>query len=104
MTPRRILPLCIYLVVFVCLPVLAQKAAIDPSLLKKANAGDVQAQLKLGEAYLSGVSDAQDYTKAASWFQKAADQGLGQAQFDMGALYETANRVQQDDTKAASRY
>ena len=61
------------LVVFVCLPVLAQKAAIDPSLLKRANAGDAQAQLKLGEGYLSGISVAQDYAKATSWFEKAAD-------------------------------
>lgn len=55
MTSRRFLPLSIYLVALVCLPVLAQKTAIDPALLTKANAGDAQAQLTLGEAYLSGI-------------------------------------------------
>jgi TPR repeat protein len=104
MNSRRILPLCIYLVVFMCLPVLAQKTGIDPTLLKRADAGDAQAQLKVGEAYASGISVAQDYSKAASWLQKAGDQGLAPAQFDMGALYEAGNGVQQDDTRAASWY
>ena len=104
MTSRRILSLSIYLIVFMCLPVLAQKAGIDPALLKKANAGDAKAQLAVGEAYASGISVPQDYTKAASWLQKAADQGSAQAQFHMGTLCETGNGVPQDYTRAASWY
>ena len=101
---RRILPLSIYLIVFMCLPVLAQRVGIDPALLKKANAGDAKAQLAVGEAYASGISVPQDFTKAASWLQKAADQGSAQAQFQMGTLCETGSGVPQDYAKAAVWY
>src|ERR1700722_5273314 len=104
MTPRRILQLFLYLVVFAALPLLAQKKAIDPALQKRANAGDAQAQLTLGETYLSGMSVAQDYSKAASWLEKAADHGLAHAQYELGTLYEAGNGVQQDDARSAVLY
>lgn len=86
MTLRRALTLSICFSVFGCLPLLAQKAALDPGLLKKAEAGDAQAQLTVGEAYLSGISVALDNAKAVSWLEKASNQGLPRAQFDLGAL------------------
>ena len=44
-------------------------------LEKKAEAGDAEAQYDLGWMYDWGESVKQDYEKAASWYEKAADQG-----------------------------
>ena len=48
---------------------------------------------------LSGISVPQDYAKAASWLEKAADQGLPRRNSISGALYEAGNGVQQDDAQ-----
>ena len=40
--------------------------------------------------------DRQDYAKAASWFQKAADQGLPQAQYQLALLLKDGKGVNQD--------
>ena len=104
MTPRRALSLSTFLGVFLSLPLLAQKAVLDPGLLKKAESGDAQFQLKVGEAYLAGITVPLDYSKAFSWLEKASNQGLSRAQFDLGSLYESGNGTTQDTTRAATLY
>src|SRR5580692_9462863 len=104
MTLRRTLSLSICLGVFPCFSLLAQKAVLDPRVQKKAEAGDAQAQLTVGEAYLSGIAVPLDYTRAFSWLEKASDHELPRAQFDLGGLYESGNGVAQDSAKAAILY
>jgi len=50
------------------------------SLTKRANEGDVNAQLKLGTAYRAGDGVARDFIEAARWFRMAAEQGNVEAQ------------------------
>jgi hypothetical protein len=52
-----------------------QQAGIDPALLAKANAGDVAAQVAVGESYAAGKGVARDYKAAAEWYRKAGDKG-----------------------------
>lgn len=54
--------------------------------LTKAQAGDVQAQLDLGEAYLHGKIVSRDLEQAMQWFRKAAEQGNAMAQARLGVL------------------
>ncbi len=63
----------------------ATKAAPDPSLQQKAEAGDSGAQYELG----LDAERTQDYPDAFKWFQLAAKQGLDGAQVDLAYLYVT---------------
>ena len=52
-----------------------------------ANEGDADAQNKVGEIYERGLGGPPDYTLAAAWYRKAADQGHPRAQINLGFLY-----------------
>jgi len=71
------------------------------SLQKKAEQGDVNAQCELGYAYFSGEEGIpQDYTEAAKWYGKAAEQGDTDAMLGLGNMYSHGRGVSQDYTKA----
>ncbi len=74
---------------------------IDPKLLANAMAGNAEAQLKVGGAYLIGDSVSQDYAQAAVWFRKAAEQGQADAQYFLGGLYREGHGLTQDSAQAA---
>lgn len=65
-------------------------------LLEKAEAGDAEAQRKLGECYQFGKlaydgdvrAVSPDYDAAEKWFLRAAGQGYGDAYFSLGMLYQ----------------
>jgi TPR repeat protein len=66
-----------------------------------AEQGDAKAQLSLGIVYRDGSDGPpQDYTEAAKWFHKAAEQKNAMAQFNLGRLYENGHGVPQDYVKA----
>ncbi len=55
---------------------------------KRALAGQAEAQHDLAAIYTAGHDGAaQDYTKAAFWFRKAADNGVANAAYNLGVLY-----------------
>ena len=56
-------------------------------LLKRAQAGDANAQNELGIHYSEGKGLPQNYLEAKDWFRKAADQGHTGAQVNLGTLY-----------------
>lgn len=56
-------------------------------LLKRAQAGDANAQNELGIHYSEGKGLPQNYLEAKDWFKKAADQGHTGAQVNLGTLY-----------------
>lgn len=51
--------------------------ALEKEITTKAKAGDIEAQITLGELYRRGKKSGitQDHNKAAEWYQKAANQG-----------------------------
>ena len=63
----------------------------------KAEAGDIQAQSALGEAYWFGQGTQQNDRLARIWWEKSAKRGDADAQYNLGALYQNKN-----DTTAIS--
>src|SRR5579883_3354246 len=58
--------------------------------MSRAEAGDPEAQFKVGESYCcntGGVSGAYDNQKATEWLCRAALQGYGPAQYRLGRIY-----------------
>ena len=68
--------------------VYAQEAALSSAdiaeVRAKAEAGDAEAQVKLGDMYYFGRGVPKDYTQAVSWYRKAAQQGYAKAQYNLG--------------------
>ena len=50
--------------------------------------------------YNNGQGVPQDYTQAAEWYRKAAEQGLDNAQYNLGVLYNDGQGVPQDYAEA----
>jgi TPR repeat protein len=75
----------------------AQSKGIEPALLAKAKAGDVESQWLVGSAY----EDTRHYTDAAVWLRKAAASGSVLAQDHLAYLYDQGDGVPQDDAQAA---
>ena len=57
----------------------------------KAEAGDIQAQSALGEAYWFGQGTQQNDRLARIWWEKSAKRGDADAQYNLGALYQNKN-------------
>ncbi len=66
-------------------------------LLRKAQAGDAQAQLDLGQMYADGREVLQSDEKAAQWFGLAAAQGNALSQSNLGLMYDRGRGVAQND-------
>jgi TPR repeat protein len=73
-------------------------------LTKKAGAGDAKAQNELGWEYFNGKGVAQDYSKAAEWFQKAAIQGNAGSQLHLGIMFANGSGVPKDTGIALEWY
>jgi len=89
----------------------SNQTGIDPALLAKASAGDVPAQVLVGDAYAAGNGQertskqlAADYKLAAEWFRKAAEQGSVAGQIRLAALYRDGKGVARDMAQAAEWY
>lgn len=72
--------------------------------LEAGKAGDKEAQTTLGEIFEQGIGVEPDYTLAASWYKKAADQNYTRALVNLGYLYEAGLGVQRDSQKALQLY
>jgi TPR repeat protein len=67
-----------------------------------AERGDAEAQFRLGMLHGDGeITGKPDYSEAAAWLTKAAEQGLVSAQSALAYLYSTGYGVAQDDLEAA---
>ncbi len=70
-----------------------------------ANQGDKVAQNYLGEIYARQWGDIKpDFSDAAEWFRKAAEQGYSRAQKNLAVLYEQGLGVPKDPEKAFKLY
>lgn len=67
-----------------------------------AEQGDVQAQNMLGWMFSLGDDGwPEDDSKAAGWFQRAANQGSSSAQYNLGRMYADGEGVRRDYHQAA---
>jgi hypothetical protein len=93
-------------------PASAPSLNIDASLLAKANAGDVTAEVQVGEQYAhAGATEhfstvaAGDYQQAVAWYRKAADQKSVDGELHLAALYrDGGNGFPRDMEQAAAWY
>lgn len=69
-------------------------------VLKRAQAGDSNAQNELGLLYSEGRELPQNYLEAKDWFKKAADQGHAGAQVNLGTLYSLGRGAPYSDHMA----
>ena len=72
--------------------------------LPEAQGGNAKAQSYLGELYEKGINGQPDYKAAATWYQKAVDQGHTPAMLNLGNLYEQGLGVVKDPAKAINLY
>ena len=68
-------------------------------VLAAAEQGNAKAQSLLGARYCSVP---QDYSRAAQWFRRAAEQGEPFAQWRLGVMYLNGHGVPRDYSQAAS--
>lgn len=73
-------------------------------LFTLATQGDSNAQYQLATRYYSGKDVKQDYSQAAMWYRRAADQDNMDAQYSLGNMYLLGEGVQQDNNIAAQWY
>jgi len=66
----------------------------------RAAAGDVEAQLRIGQWKLKSATRPSDYLEAAGWLRKAAESGNPEAEYQLATVYQAGRGVQQDDTNA----
>ena len=76
---------------------LATERGREPLLSNRAL---TQLNGNLGLSYERGTGVPRDYTAAARWFRKAAEQNLMPAQRDLGVLYFTGTGVPKDEVVA----
>ncbi|HBF29653.1 peptidoglycan-binding protein, partial [Rhizobium sp.] len=76
----------------------------EASLVSAAKAGDAAALFEIGSRYIEGRGVPADFSKAAIWFQRAADQGLAPARYRLAGLYEKGTGVARDINKAKGLY
>lgn len=69
-------------------------------LKENADAGDANAQFKLGEMYYHGNGVDKNDAKTLQYFEKAAAQGNARAMFKLGEMYYRGIGVDQDDGEA----
>jgi hypothetical protein len=75
--------------------------AESPEAVRKlADAGDADAQWRMGVRYHTGAGVPQDDRQAVQWFLRAAEQGNIPAQATLGAYYWAGRGVPQDLSRA----
>jgi len=73
-------------------------------LRSRAEAGDPEAQWRLGNIYVFGQGVDQDDSEAEKWYRKAAEQGDGIAQYCLGVMYANGWGVTKDNSEAEKWY
>lgn len=69
-------------------------------LLKRAEAGDAQAQSELGNSYSSGEGAPKDLALAFQWYERSAGQGNHCGQYNLADCYRRGEGVPKDIHKA----
>jgi len=102
--PVHVIPFIRTLLVVLAVAVCTVAAEDLEAVLKKAGAGDAEAQNLLGRMYHTGTGVPRDSAKAAKWYRKAAEQGHASAQYNLGDMYRIGEGVPKDDTEGFKWY
>ena len=78
------------------------KSEFDRTLMW-AERGDADAQHSMGQLYLGGEGVGKDTEEAASWFEKAAEQGHVDSMFNLGLMYSGVGG-RRNDSKSRDWY
>ena len=88
-----------------CSALAAQPSDADRKSFKatktRADKGDAEAQLQVGDLYFAGTGVSKDPAKGAKYHRKAAEQGLATAQYQVGLEYALGDGVEMDKSEAA---
>ena len=83
-------------------------APANPQVLQtlraRAEGGDVNAQVELGQKYYAGNGVEKSGVEAAKWLRKAAEQGHAPAQYDLAVMLDDGQGVQTDKAEALKWY
>lgn len=71
---------------------------------QSSRARDADAEVDLGEIYVSGAAVQRDPAEAFVLFQKAAEQGSARGKYDLGVLYVTQEGAPHDEATALRLY
>jgi hypothetical protein len=71
-----------------------------PATASTIDYADAEVQFGQGVKFASGAGVAQDYTQAADWYRKAAEQNHSLAQFNLGTMYAQGQGVVRDDAQS----
>jgi len=71
---------------------------------KPAEAGDPDAQVRIGRLYYDGLGRAPDLRLAEQWYRKAAEKGNGEAKYRLGLLYSEDRKGALWDLALARRF
>jgi TPR repeat protein len=82
-------------------PTFAAEPSAFEQMLEAGRAGDVEAQRRLGGAYYFGRRVERDFEAAASWWERAADQGDAASAYNLSTLYRNGEGVDEDPFEAA---
>jgi TPR repeat protein len=72
----------------------------EPNTRASADAGNADAQFRLGLNFANRQGQTRDYAQAAQWYLKAAGQNHALAQFNLGIMYAKGQGVRRDDAEA----
>ena len=75
-------------------------SALFEAALKKAEAGDLEAEYEVGLLYVQGCGVAADPAKAALWYRKAAERGHAMAAYLLGLACDQGDGLLQDHAEA----
>ncbi|MDR2837938.1 MAG: sel1 repeat family protein [Azonexus sp.] len=82
-----------------------QRLEVWRDLRDRAEKGDADAQVEVGERYSGGYGVKLDITQAIAWYKKADAQGNADAPYFLGRIYENGHiGVEQDDAQAIAWY
>ena len=89
---------------FLCSVAYSEELTFNQAL-RKANAGDSDAQWQLARMYKNGKNGAtHSYEEAVKWYKKAADAGHPKALCGLAGLYEKGHGVDKSPTEAMNLY
>ena len=96
MTTRSFIgPISIWALALVPLLALAQAVTSIEEVKQKAQAGDKDAQFRLGNAYDSGAEVPRDGAEAMKWYMRAAAAGHAEAQNSVGSGLQAEKRYEE---------
>lgn len=101
---KKVLPVALMLMVSGTLVACSTGQEKVAELTAKAEQGDVDAMVEVGEMYCSGTTIEQDDQICGMWMKRAAENGHVRAQYMLGRMYELGLGMRADPVQAYKWY